>query len=83
MPKAFLLKYKKRCEYFGSRSSDDLEGCESPVEAVNLKKMETDLYEKKDITGKSILLISDIIALMVFRNARAFRITMKCLFIIC
>ena len=68
MPKAFLLKYKKRCEYFGSRSSDDLEGCESPVEAVNLKKMETDLYEKKDITGKSILLISDIIALMVFRK---------------
>ena len=54
MPKAFLLKYKKRCEYFGSRSSsDDLEGCESPVEAVNLKKMETDLDEKKDISGKS------------------------------
>ena len=53
MPKAFLLKYKKRCEYFGSRSPDDLEGCESPVEAVNLKKMETELDEKKDISGKS------------------------------
>ena len=46
MPKAFLLKYKKRCEYFGSRSSDDLEGCETPVEAVNLKKMETNLNPK-------------------------------------
>ena len=64
MPKAFLLKYKKRCEYFGSRSSDDLEGCESPVEAVNLKKMETDQDEKKDITGKSILLILNTICMM-------------------
>ena len=68
MPKAFLLKYKKRCEYFGSRSSDDLEGCESPVEAVNLKKMETDLDEKKDITGKSILLILNTICMMNSRN---------------
>ena len=69
MPKAFLLKYKKRCEYFGSRSSDDLEGCESPVEAVNLKKMETDLDEKEDITGKSNCLILNILGLILFRNA--------------
>ena len=68
MPKAFLLKYKKRCEYFGSRSSDDLKGCESAVEAVNLKKMETDLDEKKDITGKSILLILNKICMMTSRN---------------
>ena len=68
MPKAFLLKYKKRCEYFGSRSSDDLESCESPVEAVNLKKMETDLDEKKNITGKSILLILNTICMMNSRK---------------
>ena len=75
MPKAFLLKYKKRCEYFGSRSSSDgLEGCESPIKAVYLKKMETDLDEKKDISGKSILLILDMIGLMVFRNARNYTI---------
>ena len=44
MPKAFLLKYKKRCEYFGKRT-DDIGSCETSVQAINLKTKSNDFEE--------------------------------------
>ena len=41
MPKAFLLKYKKRCEYFGQRS-EEMGICANPTEAIDLKKTAND-----------------------------------------
>ena len=51
MPKAFLLKYKKRCEYFGRRS-DDIGSCETPGEAIDLKTPLNTSDEKITITGR-------------------------------
>ena len=51
MPKAFLLKYKKRCEYFG-RHSDEADICRDKTEAIDL---ETDIKAYKEhlsITGR-------------------------------
>ena len=51
MPKAFLLKYKKRCEYFGKRT-DEIGSCETSTEAINLKKTPNQLAEDKMIKGR-------------------------------
>ena len=60
MPKAFLLKYKKRCEYFGKRA-DEIGSCETSTEAINLKKTPNHLAEDKMVKGrKSIQFFSDI-----------------------
>ena len=53
MPKAFLLKYKKRCEYFGRRSDDENSICENPID---LMKSLTPPDEKDTITGRKPLL---------------------------
>ena len=51
MPKAFLLKYKKRCEYFGQRS-DEIGICTNPTEAIDLKKTSNNPDEKITIEGR-------------------------------
>ena len=51
MPKAFLLKYKKRCEYFGQRS-DKISICENAKEETDLKRTSSDLEEKMSSKGK-------------------------------
>ena len=54
MPKAFLLKYKKRCEYFGRRP-DEIGPCETSVEAIDLKTKPTDSGENMVIKGKKFI----------------------------
>ena len=49
MPKAFLLKYKKRCEYFGNKLESEDPFKES-TEALYQKK-DSNFY-KKDIVNK-------------------------------
>jgi hypothetical protein len=53
MPKAFLLKYKKRCEYFGQRP-DEIGICANTTEAIDLKKTSNDPEEKMTIKGRII-----------------------------
>ena len=54
MPKAFLLKYKKRCEYFGRRS-DEIGSYETSAEAIDLKTKQTDSGENVVIKGKKTI----------------------------
>ena len=54
MPKAFLLKYKKRCEYFGQRS-DDIGSSENAIEAMDLKKTSLDPEKGMTIAGRKII----------------------------
>ena len=51
MPKAFLLKYKKRCEYFGKRT-DETGSCETSTDAINLKKTPNHSMEDKMVKGR-------------------------------
>ena len=62
MPKAFLLKYKKRCEYFGQRS-DKISICENTKEEIDLKKTSNDLEEKMSSKGRKLIInyISNIV----------------------
>ena len=55
MPKAFLLKYKKQCEYF-AQTPDQIGSCETPTEAINLKVQTNDSVEDMMVKGKNILI---------------------------
>ena len=53
MPKAFLLKYKKQCEYF-AQTPDQIDSCETSTEAINLKIKTNDSAQDMMVKGKKI-----------------------------
>ena len=57
MLKAFLLKYKKRCEYFG-RHSDEADICKDTTEAINLDTDVKAYREHLSITGRKSYIVS-------------------------
>ena len=54
MPKAFLLKYKKQCEYF-AQTPDQIGSCETSTEAINLKIHTNDSAQDMMVKGKKII----------------------------
>lgn len=54
MPKAFLLKYKKRCEYFG-RHTGEVDICNDTTETINLKTDIKAYNEHVNITGRKVI----------------------------
>ena len=54
MPKAFLLKYKKQCEYF-AQTPDQIGSCETSTEAINLKIKTNESAQDMMVKGKKII----------------------------